>query len=154
MLRSFSKYLGLCINLVCIIPEAASKFPRKRAGKVSQKCNCLCAEQLSTNQRAPKRYCAFTKQARNCTSHSINDRRTLPIYSVSAELRGVRAKKISSVTAAVTILLITQIALDCLNFAAVKGYPSFLISNILGYLTFFRFMAPRSYLLNLRPSYI
>lgn len=42
----------------------------------------------------------------------------------------MRAKK-SSVTAAVTIFLITKIALDCLNLAAVKGYPSFLISNII-----------------------
>ena len=37
----------------------------------------------------------------------------------------------NSVAAAVTISPITKIALDCLNFAAVKGYPSFLISNII-----------------------
>lgn len=70
------------------------------------------------------------KQARNCTFHSINGKRILSFYSVSAEQREMRAKK-SSVTAAVTIFLITKIALDCLNLAAVKGYPSFLISNII-----------------------
>lgn len=47
--------------------------------------------------------------------------------------RGFRneSKKISSVAAAVTIFYIIKIALDCLNLAAVKGYPAFLISNII-----------------------
>ena len=49
---------------------------------------------------------------------------------VSTPTIDIEPKK-SSVTAAVTIFLITKIALDCLNLAAVKGYPSFLISNII-----------------------
>jgi hypothetical protein len=35
----FLKYLWLCINLVCIISEEVSDFPRKSAGKVSQNCH-------------------------------------------------------------------------------------------------------------------
>ena len=45
----FLKYLWLCINLDCIIPEAASDFPRKSAWKVSQKCN----ETSPENERKP-----------------------------------------------------------------------------------------------------
>ena len=35
----FLKYLWLCINLVCIISEEVSDFPRKSAGEVSQNCH-------------------------------------------------------------------------------------------------------------------
>ena len=41
----FLKYLWLCINLVCSIPEAALKFPHESAGKVSQKCHSSCVIQ-------------------------------------------------------------------------------------------------------------
>ena len=49
MLRSFLKYFWLSFNLVCSIPEAALKFPRESAGKVSQKCN----ETSPENERKP-----------------------------------------------------------------------------------------------------
>ena len=41
----FLKYLWLCINLVCIIPEAALKFSRESAGKVSQIRHSACVIQ-------------------------------------------------------------------------------------------------------------
>ena len=43
------KYFWLSFNLVCSIPEAALKFPRESAGKVSQKCN----ETSPENERKP-----------------------------------------------------------------------------------------------------
>ena len=45
---------------------------------------------------------------------------------------GLEAKKISGVPAAnAKAPPIKKVALDCLDLAAVKGYPSFLISNII-----------------------
>ena len=41
----FLKYLWLCINLVCSIPEAALKFSRESAGKVSQIRHSACVIQ-------------------------------------------------------------------------------------------------------------
>jgi len=41
----FLKYLWLCINLVCSIPEAALKFSRESAGKVSQIHHSACVIQ-------------------------------------------------------------------------------------------------------------
>ena len=47
MLLSFF-IVWLCINLVCSIPDAALKFPRENAGKVSQKCHSACVIQRTT----------------------------------------------------------------------------------------------------------
>ena len=44
-LRSFLKYFWLGFNLVCSIPEAALKFPRESAGKVSQIRHSACVIQ-------------------------------------------------------------------------------------------------------------
>jgi hypothetical protein len=44
----FLKYLWLCINLVCSIPEAALKFSRESAGKVSQIRHSIHAVQSSS----------------------------------------------------------------------------------------------------------
>ena len=45
MLRSFLKYFWLSFNLVCSIAEAALKFPRESAGKVSQIRHSACVIQ-------------------------------------------------------------------------------------------------------------
>ncbi|MFQ9142140.1 MAG: hypothetical protein ACLR4W_08040, partial [Oscillospiraceae bacterium] len=54
----FLKYLWLCINLVCSIPEAALKFSRESAGKVSQIRHSACVIQ-GTPTRQPTDGCSF-----------------------------------------------------------------------------------------------
>ena len=54
MLLSFF-IVWLCINLVCSIPDAALKFPRENAGKVSQKCHSACVIQRTTGNLNEKR---------------------------------------------------------------------------------------------------
>ena len=54
MLFSFF-IVWLCINLVCSIPDAALKFPRENAGKVSQKCHSACVIQRTTGNLNEKR---------------------------------------------------------------------------------------------------
>jgi len=46
--------LWLSINLDSIIPEAASDFPRKNAGKVSQKCNKIKPENERKARSTPQ----------------------------------------------------------------------------------------------------
>ena len=53
MLLSFF-IVWLCINLVCSIPDAALKFPRENAGKVSQKCHSACVIQRTTGNLRKK----------------------------------------------------------------------------------------------------
>ena len=54
MLRSFF-IVWLCINHVCSIPEAALKFPRESAGKVSQIRHSIHAVQSSSRNSAEKK---------------------------------------------------------------------------------------------------
>lgn len=73
---------------------------------------CLC-------EASPELYIPFNKRQED----------PVLLFCFGRVARNESKKK--RVTAAVTIFLITKIALDCLNLAAVKGYPSFLISNII-----------------------